>query len=349
MSHKKQRVFQHIMENTSLQIIRNILPSEWVIRDYKPDYGIDISVEIFEYIDDSNSIAETLGEWFFAQVKSVKTTQIKTIKVHSRGNVEKSPLTQYKNELLEIEVIPFKIDTNELLTIQAMGAGVPVLLLLATLDTNCLYFVCLNDLLDKCIIPSDEEFFNKKTKTIYIPVKNKITDNNRSLIPIKFLAKRPKLYAAFSKFSYQQNEVFYIFDKFEHLSIESISKSSELNMLIHFIGIIKRYDFWETSDMWLLIRSIFNKILKIEIILKSIKEHGVLPKELLICEHEWLAEPERIEQFGENALLLFIVRCELDSTWKSLITLNGMYEETCREWFLPTYLAERLSSSGRVE
>ena len=60
MSHTKRRTFQHIMEDKSVLKLRNILPAEWVIREYKPDYGIDLTIEIFRYLDAKQEKADTL-------------------------------------------------------------------------------------------------------------------------------------------------------------------------------------------------------------------------------------------------------------------------------------------------
>lgn len=49
MAQKKQRVFQHIMEDESYQIIKDKLPKDWVVREFnRPDYGVDIVIELFE-------------------------------------------------------------------------------------------------------------------------------------------------------------------------------------------------------------------------------------------------------------------------------------------------------------
>ena len=59
MTRKKPRVFQHIMEEDSYKIIRNLIPKEWVIRELnRPDYGIDLVVELSNIIDDD--VSETL-------------------------------------------------------------------------------------------------------------------------------------------------------------------------------------------------------------------------------------------------------------------------------------------------
>ena len=56
MAHKKRRVFQHVMEDHSYEIIKRSLPQEWVIREFnRPDYGIDLVIELFEKIDEETS------------------------------------------------------------------------------------------------------------------------------------------------------------------------------------------------------------------------------------------------------------------------------------------------------
>ena len=81
MAKKKQRVLQHIMEGNSYQIIKKYIPREWVIREFnRPDYGIDLVIELFEKIDEQ--ISETLGEFIYIQVKSVKEIEIKKEKIY---------------------------------------------------------------------------------------------------------------------------------------------------------------------------------------------------------------------------------------------------------------------------
>ena len=53
------------MEEESIRIVRNTFPAHWVLRDYKPDYGIDLTAEIFEMIDPDQDKACTLGETVF--------------------------------------------------------------------------------------------------------------------------------------------------------------------------------------------------------------------------------------------------------------------------------------------
>jgi hypothetical protein len=130
------------MEEESFRILGNKLPEEWVIHEYAPDYGIDVVIEVFKYFGGQSDIAETLGETFFAQVKSVKEEAISRITVEPRLNVEKAKLTRTsKARPIDLDVIASPLDTVELNTVDAMGAGAPVLLLLVALNTKRAFFV----------------------------------------------------------------------------------------------------------------------------------------------------------------------------------------------------------------
>ncbi|WP_228466704.1 DUF4365 domain-containing protein [Adhaeribacter swui] len=103
MVNKKRRVFQHIMEDESYQIIKNLIPKEWVIREFnRPDYGIDLVIELFEKIDDHYS--ETLGEFIYVQVKSLKNIKIVTEKIFSVNNVAKGVWGEDRSEYAEIDI-----------------------------------------------------------------------------------------------------------------------------------------------------------------------------------------------------------------------------------------------------
>lgn len=342
MAHKKRRVMQHQMEEESRALVRGILPREWVIRDYRPDYGIDIAVEIFEPTQASDAIAEATGEWFFAQVKSVKEAAKRRLKVYDRGNVEKALHVEStcRDEYVEMEVISCEIDTSLLLTIQALGSGTPVLLFLLTLDTGSLYFICLNDAIDKCIIPEDGRFDEKETKTIHIPVRNVVSSHPRTLVPLRFLAKRPKLYSAFCKFAYQENEVQYLV---QELAVSLLSGencgSGAVRTLLHFVRIIERYDFWTRTDVWAVIPRLHDELLKIQRILTSVERSGRLSTGEVGREFPLLLAGGASVSEESKVAMAELVSQKVGSTWGQLKNLNNVYEEICREWFLPTYLS----------
>ncbi|MDY7079708.1 MAG: DUF4365 domain-containing protein [Chloroflexota bacterium] len=302
MARRKHRPLQHVAEEESLQLVRSLLPEEWVIHEYKPDYGIDNVVEIFRYVDGEREIAETLRIFLYSG-KGYHLCGLGTISVYPRANVEKPDCEVGDSEPIDVEVVSYTLDTNELLTIQSMGSGVPVLLFLASLDTERLFYVCLNDLIDKVIIPDDPEYTDKRSKTLCIPVKNQVLNDYQHLVPLRFYAKRAKLYSAFIKFSYQANE----------LSIVSRPQTYDQqflrDMVLHFIAVLKCLDIWYDCEMWKIIEIYFDELCRME---RMLQESSRDFSEIL-----------------DQALVL----------WRRLAKLSHIYEELCREWFLPTCLA----------
>jgi hypothetical protein len=343
MPHQKRRVFQHIMEDRSLSLVKQLLPDEWVIREYKPDYGIDLVIELFKYIDDAKEKADTLGEFIFVQLKSIQKTQIKKLTVYPRYNVEKVPYSPQKDESVEIDVIPFKIDTNELLTVQSMGAGSPVILFLVALDLNKVFFVCLSDLIDKVIAPESPDFVTQETKVIYIPTKNELGNNDLGFMPIEFYAKRSKLYSAFCKFTYQRSEIAYLIDNWaDSRSIEILRKAPDFNCILHFIEIILRYDFWDCMSMWSPINDCYQEINALQILLSRFVHDEFLILNELMPDVE--SNVSRMS-FETEEYFIYLLQCKVKFTWSRLQNLSNMYEEICREWFLPTFFAQFISYS----
>lgn len=317
MAYKKRRVYQSIMEEESYKITRDKLPKEWVIHEYSPDYGIDFVVEIFEYINEEHTIAETLGESFFVQLKSVNKLNLQTKKVYSRMNVEKE-LKVNVEKSTDIEVISFSIDVGELLTVQSMGTTMPVMLFLADLENKEMYFLCLNDYIEKILLPEEPDFENKSTKTIYIPVENKITNEEKVICQLMFYARRAKLYGAFSKFYYQRNELLY---------------NKTFNVVKHFINNIKKFDFWHSNVKWPPLIGLYDEIILIERIINC--EDIEQGKKVMECKYEAVF----IDILdSEEAIIDFIIK----PLWDRLCNLSNIYEEICKEWFLPTYFWNEL-------
>jgi len=310
---RKRRSFSQISEEKSDVILRNILPEEWVLHNYGPDYGIDWVIELFDIVDQERSIAETLGEVIFVQLKSTSSPKYQTKNVFARSNVAKGPLTENKSDSLELEVISFDIEVSELLTVKAMGNALPVLLILVDLNSKEPYFLCLNDYIEKVLLPNDPLFFEKETKTIHIPVLNKITSNQINIVPLRCYGKRAKMYGAFTTFSFQKKEIE------RHLGVsaapEKMPKTTFIAMIKTFTQTALGLDIWDSHDFW-------------EPMMWSKRELTELAEVL-----EFEIPDNRYEDFLHGVQV----------TWHRLDNLSNMYEELVREWFMPTYLA-RISS-----
>lgn len=293
--------------------------------------------------------AATLGETLFVQVKSTEAVRSRTVRVYGRRNVEKGPLEEDRSEHRDIEVAQLQLETSELLTVQAMGAAIPVLLFLVELSTQRVYFVCLNDLVEKVIIPEDPAFGEKQTKTILIPVRNRITQGNAaSVLPLSTFAKRPKLYAAFEKFAYQQHEL-----EFALPSVISAATTQHgreafaelISLVRHFLAVDLRYDFWTRMPEWKPIEWSFEELSKLSGFLSagSLGEHEALCRYLAtsVFPFEALA-PDYLEGLKTPDLLRALAM-RIQMIWNRLSNLSRMYEELAREWFLPTYLSHLLT------
>lgn len=316
---RKRRSLNQIKEDISYTILREKLPESWVIHEYKPDYGIDYVVELFDYIDDEKTMAETLGENFFVQLKASSSIEYTTKRVYSRGNVEKGKLNENKSDYFDIEVAKFQLELSELLTVQSMGVAIPVLLILVDVITRRAFFICLNDYIDKVLAPEDSNYSKKESKTLYIPLKNEIINCEQNLVALRVYGKRSKMYGAFSKFYYQKKEIEYaILANFN----TDEAMTSTIEMIAKFVETAIRQDIWSSHEFWYPIQVCFNELSY----LRSNLEKGI--------------KPEDYEDFLE--LCNYYV-------WHRLANLGNMYEELVREWFMPTFLAQLTSYAESPE
>ncbi len=322
----KLKVKNHITENKSLDIIRKKLPVYWTIREYKPDYGIDLGVEIFDEISSEKHdvLYETLGEHIFIQVKGTEKLSVGTYNILKEFNVEKKRVNTEELEVHKsIEVIKFNLETSELYTIERMSSSLPVFLFVVDIISEDIYFLCLNDYIDKVISPREPNYYSKKSKTIYIPKKNIV--DKKGIDIIKLYAKRPKLYAFFIKVEYQNQELMYKID--EELS----------DYYGYFIEKLLKIDIWELKDVWHPLKNIHTKLTKLmtgETKIEFLKKFD-----------------NNIREFETNYSSSLLTKYEANfynyirQLWKEMSNLLCVYEEDSREWFLPTYFNTIISEN----
>ena len=304
MARKKQRIVQHIMEDVSYSIIEKFIPRSWVIREFnRPDYGIDLVIELFEKVD--AEVFETLGEFIFVQTKSVKTLKETKEKIYPVFNVAKHRWKEDRSEYIEIDVVKYAIETNLLFTIQSLGASVSVLLFLVDLENEEVYFICMNDYIDKIILPKSSDYCNQKTYTIKIPVLNKLSNREICEIALEYYGKRAKMLASFSKFYYQKNELDYSLS--QHIDNTKELSKEEVELVKYFIEQIENLDIWDYKG--------------------------------------WRILPTTKEEINDLKTLLtnsdvdaLVVHRKIHEMWHKLTNLGRVYEDICREWYLPKYM-----------
>lgn len=295
------------MEEASEARLRELLPSSWWLHDYAPDYGIDKVIELFEAVPDQPGTSETLGQHLMIQLKSELSCTESVITVHERGNVAKPPtLFAVGGARAEIPVIRYSIDTNTLATVARMGSAVPVILILVCLETGRTFFVCLNDLVDKVLDPEEPGWRRQDTKTISIPVRNEITDD-----PLGIGLTHLRFYSRRGKFHGLFNLVAYQFHEMQFLRELPDARATVLGWAHQLLSL----DIWDTHE-WM-------------IIVDYAAELDAFVR--LAVDRNYRDE------------IVFDQAYEL---WRRLDVLSRNFEELCREWCMPTLLAQSLSYPG---
>ena len=167
------------------------------------------------------------------------------------------------------------------------------------------------------------------------------------MAPLRFLAKRSKLYAAFNRFAYQESEIRGLVDQ-----VNCAPRPAEglgltgMDTLWHFVKTIKRYDFWTTTGMWGAIASAHQEVVELE---RRLAEFRVSSGACVGRRAEGSGERgPRVAEVAVDAgggLQAELVWARALATWGLLMGLGKIYEEVCREWFLPTYLGVMTWSS----
>jgi hypothetical protein len=178
------------------------------------------------------------------------------------------------------------------------------------------YFVCLNDYIDKILIPEHGDYTDTASRTIHVPTLNLLSDPERGHVATRWYAKRAKLYAAFQKFVYQQGEIGYALDSPDFPALTR-----------HFAEILLRYDFWANTEMWGAIPIYGAHIYRFF----NTGSPGLMKRDDSAIEAFAKGDEEYAEEVRAG-----LSKQEIVQLWDSLALLPRNYEEVCREWFLPT-------------
>lgn len=318
MARSKRRTPNQIAEDTSYSILRELLPSEWVVHDYKPDYGVDLVVEVFQKLE-CGSDYQTLGEHLFVQLKSVaRAMKVRKVEKHLQASAARPDEATESEQTCQFDIVKFVVDTDLLHLAGSMG-GIPLVLIVVYLQEKRAFFICLNDYFDKIVIPSCIDTENQKTLTIEIPLANEILPELGAQ-PLAWYAKRPKLLSAFLRFEYQRSAME---SSVRHdMSIKELGHEIVGKRMLLFSQMLRdllRLDIWSSMNIWPAWANLREFALRVQY-----KVEAPTPK----TPHDCL-----------------VAECGIITIWENLVALGHCYEEVCREWFLPTVLGQLCSLS----
>jgi hypothetical protein len=326
----KKQAQQQLIDRDGEQLLRSRLPRHWVLREYRPDFGLDFALEIFSPPNRKKRFDtyETLGEHLFIQLKSVKSASSKPLQLYGRTNVEKQREVLNKKDLIgEVQTVRLSLETSELVTVERMGVGVPVLLVVADLSSSRCFFVCLNDYIDKILMPRYSDYRSNASRTIHVPVLNEVGTPDFGQVALRWYAKRAKLYAAFQRFVFQAGELNYAWHTPEGSPMAECFASRILS-----------YDFWYDTEMWSVIANCGAAVQRFLSTgspgLKKCNEEAIL---MNIANRIVEDAEEIVRELKQN---------EVPDLWRLLSLLPRNYEDVCREWYLPTAVGFTASPSN---
>lgn len=320
----KRRVDNHLKEDASELLVSRLLPKEWVIRKLHPDYGVDVSIEVFKR---EKQQIPTLGEFLFVQLKSTTSLKRSVELIRPRGNVEKSLDTQDKEADHELDVVRFVIDTDTVDNARLMGPSTPLMLFVCDLAVGEVYYVCLTDYYDKIIEPRGINLSGQQFITVLIPVANKLTDTRSAQI-MEFYAARAKLYGMFNLAQFQYREARWILQELaSHEHVENLA--SNFAMIERFARRLRAMPIWERDIPWQLMRDYRARL---DLIIKNIEADAL---GLILRGIEAFLKGEDI---ALRPLMQFHELCAM--SWEQFSAIGQTFEDIVREWFLPTWVGQ---------
>ena len=330
-AHRKRYDVNQQQGDSGQDMVVARLPSHWVKRPITPDFGLDLHIEVFDPVKGSPKDAETRGEHFYIQAKSVARTEVKKLKVRSRSNVAKHRPDPTSGERYEIPVIAFDLEVGELMTVEAMGSAVPALLCVADMSSETVYYLCLNDYISKVLLPNKPLYTNQQSVTVHIPTWNVLDSRHSSFTYIQLLARRPKLYSAFNTFIYQHIEL----DRaimnsgsvlFDPETGQAEIASNIVSMLEMFLTSNLRLDVFEAAGAghWPPLEDLAKRFAELQSQLAKVKAP---------------TNQDTVRAFMKDVAITIAMAANL----------GRMYEELVREWRLPTVLAALMDDHQDLE
>jgi len=138
-----KRPRQHSLEYESRLALRSLLPSEWIVRDKDPDYGIDMEVEIVEAGEVTNNV-------LWLQIKATETA-----KLHSG-------------------ILSCHIRTANLKYYQ--GCSIPVVILYYIKQQEAFYCVFVQKYITEELCAVKPQWRERQTATVRFPQDSKLED-----------------------------------------------------------------------------------------------------------------------------------------------------------------------------
>ena len=171
------------MEDTSGNLMRSLLPYEWIVRPVAKDYGIDYEIELVDQ-------TFVTGNRIWIQLKATQQTACKSASYKLRMAETK------ESKIVTLDYIPFSLSVKQIR--YALSCTFPLLLFVADLEENEIYWLPIQDEVRFNFL-FDYGWHNQTFKTVRIPQSNRLSverENNYS--GLRWYALEPARMYAFA-------------------------------------------------------------------------------------------------------------------------------------------------------
>lgn len=190
------------MEDQAEQLIRRLLPDEWIIRNVPKDYGVDLEIEMV----DQDFVT---GNRIWVQSKA--TTQIE--RHVSEYDIAKMGLTpddvpEAPDGVYRAGYFPYRVDVKELE--YALRCPVPLLLFVCDLQNQDVFWLPLRDEVLCSLASTNMNWRIQGTATVRVPEWNSVRwEGARGFSGLKWYALEPARMTAFVNLHYYHHEFQY--------------------------------------------------------------------------------------------------------------------------------------------
>ncbi len=168
------RPIQHVTESESENLLRSLLPTEWIIRKIPIDYGVDCEIEIVD-----NEVLS--GNRIWIQLKG------------THNPLQQRTITK-KWTQEDVITISFPI-SNKLLE-YSLSCPFPLLLFVADLSSDCIYWIPLQEEIRNTLEKRNSNWKGQITNTMRIRLGNRIDFGTRAYEGLRWYAlESSRIYA----------------------------------------------------------------------------------------------------------------------------------------------------------
>lgn len=170
-----KRPIEHITDERGEDLLKRMLPAEWITRKIPKDYGVDLEVEIVER-------EIVTGQRIWTQLKSTSRTVARTKRF---------------DDDVTAEYVPFRLETA--FVQYALSCPYPLLLSVADLGLQEVYWLPIRDHVLKVLDRQNPAWRSQSTVTVTIPRWNRLSlEREQAYFGIRWYSLEPSRHQAFS-------------------------------------------------------------------------------------------------------------------------------------------------------